>query len=224
MWACAVQRTFDSCLLVLCSYQVTNRCLSHPRSHRLHAIIKSVGKYISKNILNSKIFNSKKWKKRTVFTLNIAWLSAKYKYILKKCIDLKKTIRLPKLLQVEPSKAKNKNQIESNEKWVFVCVCVCCGGGHSVNGSIQNRISMCLCCYGLPIISSLSTSSTGVIFVSASTGFGNVSILSASIWASSIGDSPSSPKTYLFFLFFDSNKNTWIPFSNAFHNYFLSFP
>lgn len=70
--------------------------------------------------------------------------------------------------------------------------------GHSASWSLQNKNSM-LCCYGLPIISSLSTSSTGVIFVSASTGFGNVSILSASIWASSIGDSPNSPKTYSFF-------------------------
>lgn len=54
----------------------------------------------------------------------------------------------------------------------------------------------------LPIISSLSTSSTGVIFVSASAGFGIVSTFSASICVSSIGDNPNFPKTYFFHIQF----------------------
>lgn len=101
--------------------------------------------------------------------------------------------------------------------------CVC-GGGVGPVPAVQYKTKT-LCCYGLPIISSLSTSSTGVIFVSASTGFGNVSILSASIWASSIGESPNSPKTYLFFFY----KNHYfshiyfLPFQSLLFNYVLCF-
>lgn len=82
--------------------------------------------------------------------------------------------------QLSNNNKKKTHQNKTKQK-NYVCVCVC------------------VACYCLPIISSLSTSSTGVIFVSASTGFGIVSIFSTSIWASSIGDNPNSPQKLIFF-------------------------